>query len=573
MRTSLLQACGLAAALTTTPLFGAHYTSTWIGGASGNWSSGANWDNGVPDDGGGDTYDAVVSGAAVDVNGTFTIQALSTDASASVSIGTTRELTLNADSTNNGVIRLNDTTVGIATLTVDGSVTLNGSGEVLFDGTQTQNLIDDTGSSPQLTIGADQTVRTNGAGTGGSIDAVTINYGTIDADGGTISLTAALTNNGLLSATNGGTVSYSEPSPLVNTGGTISIDATSTFNLHNEIEGGVIEGGGTLVSADSANSLDGTPAGGLTLDNVTVVIDTGRNLSLAGTITNNGVIRLNDTTVGIATLTVDGSVTLDGSGEVQFDGTQAQNLIDDTGSSPQLTIGADQSLVAASGKSGTVGVATTNEGTIEVAGSIGFSLVSANSFINEGMIVGTGTLSVSGSSAFRNDGAVSPGDGGPGVLTFDGVYNQSTLGMLVVEIGGIAAGVSYDQLAIIDSGDANLNGTLEVTFVGGFTPSPTDLFTVLMADGAVIGTFSNTPGNVLTLSQGTFQVAYNADSVVLYNFQSSATAVPEPSGLAVFLATFSVLCLATPTRRRIGRPCVAIRAAGGCPWSFARARL
>src|SRR5207244_519500 len=97
-----------------------------------------------------------------------------------------------------------------------------------------------------------------------------------------------------------------------------------------------------------------------------------------------------------------------------------------------------------------------------------------------------------------------------------------------IEINSTTVGTGYDRVAV--TGTANLDGTLNVTL--GTTPNNSDTFTIMTMSSRV-GTFSNTPGNLLTLSGvGTFNVTYNTTSVVLGNF----TPVPEPTTVLALLA-------------------------------------
>ncbi len=98
-------------------------------------------------------------------------------------------------------------------------------------------------------------------------------------------------------------------------------------------------------------------------------------------------------------------------------------------------------------------------------------------------LVGSGTLN----SNLINGGEVSPGSS-PGLITVDGDYTQSTDGLLTIELGGTTPGSGFDQLSI--TGNANLAGTLDVSLLGEFHPSPGDSFTILTY-GSRTGTFTS----------------------------------------------------------------------------------
>ncbi len=93
----------------------------------------------------------------------------------------------------------------------------------------------------------------------------------------------------------------------------------------------------------------------------------------------------------------------------------------------------------------------------------------------DGTIRGRGRIDVS-ATTFDNEGDVEPGD--PlGTLTFVGTYFQSTNHSLDLELGGLGAGVDYDQLVI--NGAAHFGGILNIRLVNDFQPSLGDRFKVL----------------------------------------------------------------------------------------------
>lgn len=154
------------------------------------------------------------------------------------------------------------------------------------------------------------------------------------------------------------------------------------------------------------------------------------------------------------------------------------------------------------GTTTTLDIDFTNSGDIDVQGGelIFISSITANN----GTIIdlGDGTLtpgdtltlesgaSLVGSGALNsnliNGGEVSPGSS-PGIITVDGDYTQSADGLLTIELGGTTPGSGYDQLAV--TGNANLAGTLDVSLLGEFHPSPGDSFTILTY-GLRSGTFT-----------------------------------------------------------------------------------
>jgi hypothetical protein len=105
--------------------------------------------------------------------------------------------------TNDGAIRLLDVPAGgAASLRTRDAVLLEGSGSVVFASTATNQLVGFSGST--LSIGPEQTIKTGGTGTRGSLGVPLSSQGTIHADGGTLTLAAPVTNDGLLQASNEG---------------------------------------------------------------------------------------------------------------------------------------------------------------------------------------------------------------------------------------------------------------------------------------------------------------------------------------------------------------------------------
>jgi hypothetical protein len=116
-----------------------------------------------------------------------------------------------------------------------------------------------------------------------------------------------------------------------------------------------------------------------------------------------------------------------------------------------------------------------------------------------------------------------------------------------IELAGTTSGTAYDFVNITGTGNSSLGGTLQLSLLSNFLPSPTDTFTILSTAGNLLGSFTNVPnGGRLTTTDGlgSFRVSYGANSsfnakqVVLSNF----AAVPEPSTitlLVLLLAKFT----------------------------------
>jgi T5SS/PEP-CTERM-associated repeat protein len=125
-----------------------------------------------------------------------------------------------------------------------------------------------------------------------------------------------------------------------------------------------------------------------------------------------------------------------------------------------------------------------------------------------GGLSGTG---ISGGGDIFLEADVTPGSS-PGLQSFGGHVHLGTLAKLEIEIGGTTKGIQYDSLAV--AGAATLDGTLNVSLLGGFIPSDGDVFEILAAAGGISGTFGTT---ILPALSGDllWNVVYRANAVVL----------------------------------------------------------
>ena len=120
-----------------------------------------------------------------------------------------------------------------------------------------------------------------------------------------------------------------------------------------------------------------------------------------------------------------------------------------------------------------------------------------------------GSLTLGG--GLRNEGIVTPGLSA-GQITAGADYVQMPGATLGIELGGVTPGTGYDVLGA--GGQATLAGTLDISLIDGFSPSPGDLFTVLTADGGIVGTFDTVNLPPLDPVVG-MNVIYNLRNVTL----------------------------------------------------------
>jgi autotransporter-associated beta strand protein len=184
------------------------------------------------------------------------------------------------------------------------------------------------------------------------------------------------------------------------------------------------------------------------------------------------------------------------------------------------------------------GRTTVLAGTLEVDGSIaGDALVSGgvlrgvgdiegtvtnNSVVSPGLVSGPGTLSI-GLPNINPPVVAARQLTAPAIAVVPGSYVQNAAGTLTIRL---ASTTIYDRLAI--GGGAALNGTLTVSYLGGFNAVPGDVFTIITTGTGVSGKFAsfNDPhatGTLLTLG-----VIYQPNDVLLAFGQGSfTTAVPD----------------------------------------------
>jgi hypothetical protein len=110
-----------------------------------------------------------------------------------------------------------------------------------------------------------------------------------------------------------------------------------------------------------------------------------------------------------------------------------------------------------------------------------------NAFVN---ISSGATLAGAGSvfGSLTNGGTVAIGNGAPNsTLSVSGSFTQSGTGVLAITIGGLLTG-QFDRLNV--TGGVTLDGVVDVTLFGTFTPNQGNLFDFLHFDGGRTGDFA-----------------------------------------------------------------------------------
>jgi hypothetical protein len=169
-----------------------------------------------------------------------------------------------------------------------------------------------------------------------------------------------------------------------------------------------------------------------------------------------------------------------------------------------------------------------NSGTVRIGEGHAVS-VSGGVFENAsaGKIFGEGTLDVA-ATVFTNGGEMIPGFS-PATFTLTGDYTQTSGGLLSIELGGLTAGEEFDVLAV--SGQAALDGALDVSLIGGFLPSDGESFEILTYAGSA-GVFADTSsleiGNGITLVQ-----EYGPSGLTLVAHQEPDFVAPVDPGICI----------------------------------------
>jgi hypothetical protein len=400
----------------------------------------------------------------------------------------------------------------------DGSTVTLGASKNLVIGHATEgiavvNVSADIIGPGKLTVGTGGTTTINSTGTlniiNGNVDlkTLTVNSGKINflkgslsfgtSGGFTVGASGFLGANLVLGADRKLTVTAG--GMTIDQGSVVLVDTIDGFTAQALTNNGELLLGGLAAAARGTTLSNGSTGlirgEGRVVANVTnaggeIRGEAGKRLKLEGTAgTNTGRINLQGGTVefsssltngtngrimGRGTL-VTGGLTNSSGGHISF-----SSGITDVFGDVQNATGNSAVGITVSGNSDVTfwDDVTQTSGLFKV--SAGSSVTFFNAYNGTGM-TGTGT------KYFEYD--ISPGFS-PASVTMEGDVHLSSTATLKIELGGTTPGSGYDQFLV--TGQLNLGGTLEISFINGFSPDSTDVFNILDW-GSLVGTFDNAP--------------------------------------------------------------------------------
>ncbi|MBL8416392.1 MAG: S-layer family protein [Propionivibrio sp.] len=411
---------------------------------------------------------------------------------------------INGGMTLNGTIDVNSSSL----INFEGDQTLAGSGSIVLGSTAAGNRVGIDGGNKTLTLASGITIRGENGSIGlgqlvnGSGNAL-VNNGTISADvaGGTITLqglTAGITNNGTISALNGGTIAL-QSNLSGGIGSQLVAGAGSLISQQGVTITGVVNtsGSGNLRPTNNGNNfLSGATING-NLD-MSTVIATER---VVNNLVLNGTININNSSL----LNFEGNQSFSGNGTVVF-GAAASNRVGVDGGNKTLTLA---SGITIRGENGIIGLGQLVNG-------------SGNALVNNGTIsadVAGGTITLQGLTAgITNNGTISALNGG--TIALQSNLSGAPGGQLVAGAGSLISQQGVTISGVVNtSGSGNLrptnngNNTLSgVTLNGNLDLAGATGFERVVGNLVLNGTISIDKSSVLNL-EGNQTISGNGSMV------------------------------------------------------------
>ncbi len=487
----------------------------WIGG-TGNWNSGPNWSNGVAPNNGADTFNVLIddgspTASVVTQNMTATIDNLTVDCNDTLSIANTITLTINAGVINNaGSINVSSTAQTTNFRAAGGDVTITGGGFINLSAFPANRMLGL--SSGDRFINVDNTIR--GSGTIGANFSSFTNQGLVIANQSPSLVidppsNGDFTNTGTVRA-DGGTLRL-EHGPFNNTGGLIeALDGSVVELAATTIDGGTLQTSGTgVVRNVGSSAVDG---GTNTVINSGVLeVGNATSLFIAGTIQNEGVLRVASTAQTTNLRPANGDTFLTGGGVLSMTDFAANRVIGITVADRLINV---DNTIRGSGQLGANFSNVTNQALVvaDQPTSLIIDPPSNGDFTNSGTVRAEGGTIRLEHGPFLNTGGV--------IEALDGS---------VVELA----------TTTIDGGTLQTSGSGIIRNVGssaidGSTNTVTNAGLLSVANGTslfVVGTLQNT---------GTLQLSSTAQTTDL-----------RPAGGEVFLTGGGVVTMSNTAANRI----------------------
>jgi hypothetical protein len=485
------------------------------------------------------TFSAAAGTAVIFAGGTHSLGAGTTLAGAgSVGVsGGTASIDSAISATN--IAQSGGTLTGAGNLTVSGSYTWTGGAQ---SGTGATVLA----AGGQMTISGGSIAVTAGRAIDDTATGAAINwtsgeiFGTLNNPGqltinnpGNIYLGGTLNNTGTITWTGSGAFWFDGGTLNNQAGGTVDVQGSSTINLYSGSP--IINNAGTLKKSAGTG---GTNIG-VAFDNTGVVqVQTGV-LNISGAFTNfSGTTLTGGTYLITAALAFEGADIQTNAANIVLDGSSSQIVNNFNGKNALLNFASNASggsFTIQNGRNFTTAGAFSNAGTVAVGSSSTFTATgnytqtTGDTDLQGGTLAATGLVDLQGgllsgsgavSGNVNNAAQVGPGDSA-GAISITGNYTQTSAGALNIQLAGTTAG-QFDTLSV--TGAATLAGTLNVSLITPFFPTPPDAFRVL-SFGSRSGDFTTETG--LTLGGGlTLSPSYDSTGLTL-------TTMPGPTSTTV----------------------------------------
>ena len=451
--------------------------------------------------------------ASSTLNGSTSTGAVTIATGSSLVVSNDTVLNIQGSIVNNG--NISQGSVGNATdLVVAGAAgstaTLSGTGTLTMDNNVNNRIYGATGTNVFIN---QETIQ--GAGDIGANQLIFTNQGTVNANasnGLTIYTSGGTTNTGTLEATATGTLIL-EGNTFANAGGKIQANGSSgagnaaAVNLEN---GATITGG--IVSSNSfgsINDLNTATLSGLTLASGTNVnIQNNTNLTLVGTIVNNGNLNLQSAGNGTV-LEMSGNVALNGTGTITMSN-NVNNLIYGAAGTNVLTLASTQTIQG-SGNVGDGQMTLVNNGIVDANVSNPLTVQTSGGTTNTNILEATagGTLNLNGASggSITNTGA--------GTIVAGSGSTVNLINGITINGGSLTGSGTF-----VETGNATLSGLTNASTVQVANNNTMFLAGTIVNNGSIQlqsagnGTILEINGNVALNGTGNITLSNNINNLI-----------------------------------------------------------